>query len=172
MPCRAPASMHLREWGVALRKQLRGSFIKHKGGCHCGGVTFEVEAPAEIEAYECNCSICSKSGFLHLIVPKSRFTLIQGSESLSTYTFNTGVAKHLFCKMCGVKSFYIPRSHPDGYSVNVRCLEPATIGKITVRPIDGKNWEDHALDLDPLSSKNSVKIWQFESLCIKLFGLF
>jgi hypothetical protein len=116
-------------------------------------VKFEVEAPAEIEAVECNCSICSKSGFLHLIVPKSRFTLIQGSESLSTYTFNTGVAKHLFCKMCGVKSFYIPRSHPDGYSVNVRCLEPATIRKITVIPFDGKNWEAHAVELGSLPTK-------------------
>jgi hypothetical protein len=126
--------------------------VKHSGGCHCRRVKFEVEAEAEIEAVECNCSICSKGGFLHLIVPRSRFTLIQGSESLLTYTFNTGVAKHLFCSMCGVKSFYIPRSHPDGYSVNVRCLEPATIRKIIVIAFDGKNWEEHALDLDPLSS--------------------
>jgi hypothetical protein len=126
------------------------NLVKHSGGCHCGRVRFQVEAEAEIDAVECNCSICSKSGFLHLIVPKSRFTLIQGSESLSTYTFNTGVAKHLFCKTCGVKSFYIPRSHPDGYSVNVRCLEPATIGKITVRPFDGKNWEAHAVEIGPL----------------------
>jgi centromere protein V len=115
---------------------------------------FEVEAPAEIEAHDCNCSICSKSGFLHLIVPKSRFILLQGSESLSTYTFNTGVAKHLFCKRCGVKSFYIPRSNPDGYSVNVRCLEPATIRKIVVIPFDGKNWEEHAAKLAPLSTKS------------------
>src|SRR5262252_5633046 len=76
-----------------------------------------------------------------------------GSESLSTYTFNTGVAKHLFCKRCGVKSFYIPRSNPDGYSVNVRCLEPATIRKIVVIPFDGKNWEEHAAELAPLSTK-------------------
>jgi hypothetical protein len=115
-------------------------------------VRFEVEAPAAIEAVECNCSICSKSGFLHLIVPKSRFTLIQGSESLSIYTFNTGVAKHMFCKSCGVKSFYVPRSHPAGYSVNVRCLEPATIEKITVVAFDGKNWEDHARDLAGLAN--------------------
>lgn len=124
--------------------------VKHSGGCHCGRVRFEVEAAAEIEAVECNCSVCSKSGFLHLIVPKSRFTLIQGSESLSTYKFNTGIAKHLFCKVCGVKSFYIPRSHPDDYSVNVRCLEPATIRKITVVPFDGKNWEAHAVELGSL----------------------
>ena len=138
---------------VELSKQSRGSFIKHRGGCHCGEVKFEVEAPEEIEAHDCNCSICSKSGFLHLIVPKSRFILLQGSESLSTYTFNTGVAKHLFCKRCGVKSFYIPRSNPDGYSINVRCLEPATIRKIVVIPFDGKNWEEHAAELAPLSTK-------------------
>jgi len=116
-------------------------------------VKFEVEAPAEIEAVDCNCSICSKSGFLHLIVPKSQFTLIQGAESLATYTFNTGVAKHLFCKVCGIKSFYIPRSHPDGYSVNVRCLESATISKIKVVPFEGKHWEEHALDIAHLSGE-------------------
>jgi hypothetical protein len=117
-------------------------------------VKFEVEAPAEIEAVECNCSICTKSGFLHLIVPKHQFTLIQGAESLSTYTFNTGVAKHLFCKVCGIKSFYIPRSHPHGYSVNVRCLEPATIRKITVVPFDGKHWEEHVVDIAHLLSES------------------
>lgn len=124
-----------------------GFIVKHVGGCHCGRVRFEVEALAEIEASECNCSICSKSGYLHLIVPKSRFRLLQGSESLTTYTFNTGIAKHLFCQVCGLKSFYIPRSNPDGYSVNVRCLEPATISKLTVKPFDGKNWEEHAREL-------------------------
>lgn len=126
---------------------------KHVGGCHCGRVRFEVEAPAEIEALECNCSICSKTGFLHLIVPKSRLRLLQGSEELTTYTFNTGVAKHLFCKVCGVKSFYIPRSNPDGYSVNVRCLDPATITEITVKQFGGRNWEEHAADLAQLSKE-------------------
>ncbi|MBI4490315.1 MAG: GFA family protein [Deltaproteobacteria bacterium] len=127
--------------------------VKYVGGCHCGRVRFEVEAAPEIEAIECNCSICSKTGYLHLIVPKSRFTLIRGSENLSTYTFNTGVAKHLFCNVCGVKSFYIPRSNPDGYSVNVRCLEPTTIAKITIKQFDGKNWEQHAGDLAGLSKE-------------------
>ena len=130
--------------------------IKHKGGCHCGRVKFEIEAPAEIEAIECNCSICSKSGFLHLIVPKSRFLLLQGSGDLTTYTFNTGIAKHLFCTACGVKSFYIPRSNPDGYSVNVRCLETATIAKITVKPFDGKNWEQQGHTLAQLSYDAAV----------------
>ena len=114
----------------------------HSGSCHCGRVRFNVEAPEEIQATECNCSICSRTGYLHLIVPKSRFVLLQGAEHLSSYIFNTGVAKHLFCKVCGIKSFYIPRSNPDGYSVNVRCLDNATIRKITVAAFDGKHWEN------------------------------
>jgi hypothetical protein len=126
---------------------------KHFGGCHCGRVKFEVEAPAEIEATECNCSMCGKSGYLHLIVPKSRFALIQGRESLSTYTFNTGVARHLFCKVCGIKAFYVPRSNPDGYSVNVRCLEPETISKVIVSLFDGRNWEKSSAELAHLSKE-------------------
>jgi hypothetical protein len=115
--------------------------ILHTGGCHCGRVRFEVDAPAELTASECNCSICAKSGYLHLIVPRSRFRLLQGSESLTTYTFNTGTAKHLFCSVCGVKSFYVPRSHPDGYSVNVHCLDPSTIERIEIKPFNGLEWE-------------------------------
>lgn len=126
-------------------------WVKHAGGCHCGRVRFEVLAPAEIEASECNCSICGKSEFLHLIVPKSRFKLLQGSEFLTAYTFNTGVARHLFCKICGIKSFYVPRSNPDGYSVNVRCLEPGTFAKVNVTLFDGQNWEAHGAELAHLS---------------------
>ena len=127
---------------------------KYEGGCHCSRVRFEVEAPLEIEALECNCSICAKSAFLHLILSKSRFLLIRGAESLTAYTFNTGVAKHLFCKVCGVKSFYIPRSNPDGYSVNVRCLDlPASVA-VMVRPFDGKNWEANAGALARLSKES------------------
>jgi centromere protein V len=126
--------------------------VTHRGGCHCGRVRFEVFAPAEIDASECNCSICSKSGYLHLIVPKSRFKLLQGSEHLSTYTFNTGVARHLFCKVCGIKSFYVPRSNPDGYSVNVRCLDSSTVESINISQFDGQNWEQHAAELPRLSS--------------------
>ena len=121
--------------------------VQHRGACHCGRVRFEVDAPIDIDALECNCSICSKSGFLHLIVPRSRFRLLQGSASLATYTFHTGVAKHLFCTTCGIKSFYIPRSNPDGYSVNVRCLDPVTIRQVNVSPFDGKDWEAHGADL-------------------------
>ena len=113
----------------------------HRGGCHCGDVAFEVEAPAALTVQECNCSICSRTGFLHLIVPASRFRLLQGAESLTTYTFNTGTARHLFCLRCGIKSFYVPRSNPDGYSVNARCLDQATVRSLKVLPFDGRNWE-------------------------------
>jgi len=123
----------------------------HRGSCHCGAVVVEVDAPADIEASECDCSICARVGYLHLIVPASRFRLVQGQDALTTYTFNTGVAKHMFCKVCGVKPFYVPRSHPDGFSVNVRCLDPATIGSLTVRPFDGKNWEASVSSLGELS---------------------
>lgn len=113
----------------------------HTGGCHCGRVRFEVRAPARIEVAECNCSMCSKSGYLHLIVPADRFKLLSGEESLSTYSFNTHVAKHFFCSVCGVKSFYIPRSHPDGISVNARCLDAGTIEAMSVASFDGRHWE-------------------------------
>ena len=113
----------------------------HTGGCHCGRVRFEVVAPANIDVSECNCSICAKSGFLHLIVPAERFKLLSGGDALSTYTFNTGVAKHLFCSICGVKSFYIPRSDPDGISVNARCIDGGSIESMQVRPFDGRDWE-------------------------------
>ena len=94
--------------------------------------------------------MCAKVGYLHLIVPKSRFRLLQGEECLTTYRFNTGVAKHLFCSVCGVKSFYVPRSHPEGYSVNVRCLEAGTVKSMHVTQFNGADWEAHASELEPL----------------------
>ena len=123
----------------------------HKGGCHCGRVEYEIEASAIIEAAECNCSICSMCGFLHLFVSRKNFRLLKGEDELSTYTFNTRVAQHYFCGHCGIKSFYIPRSHPEGYSINVHCLDPATIESITVEPFDGRNWEKNVAGLSPLS---------------------
>jgi len=126
-------------------------FITHTGGCHCGAVRFEVDAPADLEVDLCNCSICAMTSYLHLIVPKSRFRLLQGQEVLTTYRFNTGVAEHHFCSKCGIKSFYVPRSNPDGISVNARCLDPSTIRKIEIRDFDGRNWEDHAHRLEHLS---------------------
>lgn len=123
----------------------------HRGGCHCRRVVFEVDAPANITVQDCNCSLCRATGFLHLIVPRSRFRLLSGQEFLSEYTFNTGVAKHLFCKVCGIKSFYIPRSNPDGIDVNVRCLDPGTVNEMTIEAFDGENWEANAADLAHLS---------------------
>jgi hypothetical protein len=115
----------------------------HTGGCHCGAVRFQVEAPDGMEVEDCNCSICRMSGFLHLIVPKSKFRLLAGEAKLSLYTFNTGVAKHYFCTTCGIKPFYIPRSNPDGVDVNVRCLDEAP-KNLRIVPFDGRNWEAHA----------------------------
>ncbi len=115
--------------------------ITHRGGCHCGKVRFEVQAPAALIVEDCNCSICRRAGYLHLIVPAERFKLISGADALSTYTFNTGTAKHLFCRICGIKSFYVPRSNPDGYSVNARCLDAGTVESLTVSPLDGQQWE-------------------------------
>ena len=115
--------------------------VTHTGGCHCGRVRFEVVAPRRVTVSECNCSICGKAGYLHLVVPADRFRLLSGSDTLTTYTFNTGTAKHLFCSVCGIKSFYVPRSHPDGISVNARCIDSETIDEMTVTPINGRDWE-------------------------------
>ena len=116
------------------------------GSCHCGAVRFQVEAPQTLEVEQCNCSICTKSGFLHLIVPLSRFTLLSGECSLSTYRFNTGVAKHTFCRVCGIKPFYTPRSNPDGIDINVNCLDPRPTS-LEVRQFDGQHWEQYAHEL-------------------------
>ena len=125
--------------------------MRYRGSCHCGDVVIEVEAPESVTCEDCNCSICRKSGFLHLIVPATRFRLVQGGDALTTYTFNTGTARHLFCRHCGVKSFYVPRSNPDGYSVNVRCLQDASLEQVTVEPFDGRHWEESAAALAHLS---------------------
>ena len=119
----------------------------HTGGCHCGRVRFEVLAPAKIEVLACDCSICSKYGYLHLIVPDDQFKLLQGKESLSLYTFNTGAAKHFFCSVCGVKSFYKPRSHPDGISVNARCIDEGSIESMSITPFNGRDWEKGRAEL-------------------------
>jgi hypothetical protein len=126
--------------------------ITHRGGCHCGRVRFEVQAPAHLRVTDCNCSVCSKVGYLHLIVPADRFVLLTGRDDLCTYSFNTNVAKHYFCSYCGVKSFYVPRSHPDGISVNVRCIDSDTIEGMDVVPMDGRNWESARSTLPELTT--------------------
>ncbi len=123
----------------------------HKGGCHCGRVRYEVEAPKDLEVAECNCSICTKAGYVHLVVPKSRFRLVTGQEFLTTYQFNTGVAEHPFCSVCGVRSFYVPRAYPEGISVNVRCLDTDTVESTRlVRQFNGHEWEASVSTLPPL----------------------
>ncbi len=124
--------------------------ITHKGGCHCGKVRFEVDALAEIDATKCNCSICSMTGFLHLFVGQDHFRLLTDKADITTYTFNTHTAKHMFCRHCGVKSFYIPRSHPNGVSVNINCIAPATISSVSSTDFDGRNWEQNISDLSPI----------------------
>src|SRR5256885_6394123 len=116
----------------------------YSGGCHCGDVRFEVDIDfEETGVVDCNCSICTKKGFLHAIVPPSQFRLLTSTDALTTYTFNTGVAKHTFCKRCGMHSFYTPRSHPDHVDVNVRCLDGVDVASMKIDRFDGKNWEDN-----------------------------
>ena len=110
------------------------------GGCHCGRVKYEVESPGTITVHRCNCSICQKSGYLHLIVTADHFKLLCGEESLVDYRFHTGVARHLFCGHCGIKSFYVPRSHPESFSVNLNCLELPDEIDVTIQAFDGRNW--------------------------------
>lgn len=116
------------------------------GGCHCGAVRFEVETPDVVEVEDCNCSMCARTGYLHLIVPASRFRLTAGEDRLSSYSFNTGTAKHLFCSACGIKSFYVPRSNPDGFSVNLRCLDdPRGFTEVRIVNFDGRgDWDAQA----------------------------
>ena len=121
------------------------------GSCHCRTVTFEAWVPLRGVAQSCNCSLCSLTGYIHLIVPGSRFRLLTGESSLITYRFNTGTARHLFCGVCGIKSFYVPRSNPDGYSLNLNCLELPPEVHIEIEAFDGRHWEQHAAALRDLS---------------------
>jgi hypothetical protein len=115
----------------------------YEGGCHCGAVRFRVRVTKH-EAIACNCSICRQKGFLHVIVPAADFTLQQGEDALSCYRFNTGIAQHLFCKICGIHSFYRPRSHPEDYDVNLHCLDGLDQNvrdQFQIVEFDGANWE-------------------------------
>ena len=111
------------------------------GGCHCKAVRFEAATADAVEVLDCNCSICTMTGFLHLIVPHEDFRLLSGEDKLTSYRFGTGAAEHLFCSVCGVKSFYQPRSHPEAWSVNVNALDETAALSMTVRKFDGRNWE-------------------------------
>lgn len=117
------------------------------GGCHCGRVKYEIKIPEKILVNRCSCSICQKSGYLHLIIPANRFKLICGEEDLLEYRFHTGVARHLFCRVCGVKSFYVPRSHPESFSVNLNCIDLPDEVDVTVEEFDGRNWSKNRKNL-------------------------
>ncbi len=121
--------------------------MKASGGCHCGAVRFEAELPEPpVPALNCNCSVCRMTGYLHLDVPHEKFELVAGRDSLSSYRFGTGAAEHLFCRSCGVKSFYQPRSHPNSWSVNAHCLDQPV--ELQVEPFDGRDWKQAKADLD------------------------
>jgi len=113
----------------------------YEGGCHCGKVRFRVTADLD-RVSECNCSMCAKKGYLHLIVPPEQFELLSGTDELTTYEFNTRAAKHHFCRHCGIHSFYVPRSDPDKIDVNVRCLDSVDIAAVRVTGFDGRHWEE------------------------------
>ncbi len=117
--------------------------IWHNGACHCKAIKFEVRAPAQVGLTKCNCSICGMTGFLHLIVGEEDFRLMAGADQLTTYTFNTHTAKHMFCQTCGVKPFYRPRSHPEGWSVNFHCVDKGNFESVNIQDFDGRNWEDN-----------------------------
>ncbi|MBX3561436.1 MAG: GFA family protein [Sphingomonas sp.] len=115
--------------------------MKVQGGCHCKTVRFEAEVAEAVEILDCNCSICAMTGFRHLIVPHEAFRLLSGADRLTSYRFGTGAADHLFCAVCGVKSFYQPRSHPEAWSVNLNALDDVGALEVSARAFDGRNWE-------------------------------
>ena len=125
---------------------MTGNMTWHEGGCHCRAVRFETLLPDALEVEDCNCSMCARTGYLHIIVPAAHFRLTAGQDKLTSYAFNTATAKHLFCSVCGVKSFYVPRSNPDGFSVNLRCLDyPKDFAEVRIVNFDGKSdWEAQA----------------------------
>ena len=113
----------------------------YEGGCHCGRVRFRVTGDLA-NVVDCNCSMCTKKGILHMIVAPEAFELISGREELTTYRFNSGIARHTFCRHCGIHPFYVPRSDPNKIDVNVRCLEGVDLSKLKPEPFDGQHWEE------------------------------
>ena len=122
--------------------------MKIEGGCHCKAVRFEAEVPGAVEVLDCNCSICAMTGFRHLMVPHGDFRLLSGESDLTGYRFGTGAANHLFCRVCGVKSFYQPRSHAGAWSVNLNALDDVSGLTVTSKAFDGRDWERAAAALD------------------------
>ena len=124
-----------------------------KGGCHCGAVVWEARLADTVVVSECNCSICRMTGYQHVIAPLTDFRLLRGEDHQVEYTFNKRIARHYFCRTCGVKSYYVPRSHPDGVSLNFRCMETELFSSVKIVPFDGENWEENAHSLPPLERR-------------------
>ena len=99
-----------------------------------------------VPALDCNCSVCRMTGFIHVMVPHERFELIAGRDAVASYRFGTGAAEHLFCRHCGIKSFYQPRSHPEAWSVNANCLDERP--ELAIERFDGAHWERAKANLD------------------------
>nr|KAF6274155.1 centromere protein V [Myotis myotis] len=140
------AGRHSIHWAKPVRARLNflheyQGLVKHTGGCHCGAVRFEVWASADLHIFDCNCSVCKKKQNRHFIVPASRFKLLKGAESITTYTFNTHKAQHTFCKRCGVQSFYTPRSNPGGFGIAPHCLDEGTVRSMVIEEFNGSDWE-------------------------------
>ncbi|KAJ8598164.1 hypothetical protein CTAYLR_007384 [Chrysophaeum taylorii] len=138
-PLEAPPATYRQTTPQAELDSRPRGLVVHRGRCHCGAVAFEVDAPSNIVAFDCNCSSCAMRRNTHFVVPKSNLRLLRGS--LTCYRFGSGVAQHLFCGVCGISPFYSPRSNPDGYAVTVHCIERGTITSLSVKQFDGVNWE-------------------------------
>lgn len=112
-----------------------------EGGCHCGAVRFRADVDLSGVA-ECNCSHCSKKGFILAFTPSSRFELLSGEDRLAEYRFNTKKIAHLFCSVCGVQPFGRGEG-PDGTKmamVNVRCLDNVDLAALHPAQVDGKSF--------------------------------
>jgi hypothetical protein len=116
--------------------------VKFNGGCHCKSVVFQVESPSDLVVHKCNCSICHIKQNHHFIIPENSFLLISGQDKLTEYRFNTHAAVHYFCSVCGVESFYRPRSNPNGYGINIYSIDTSPATSISYTEFDGINWEE------------------------------
>jgi len=127
----------------------------YQGSCHCGRVKFSISSKID-KVVVCNCSICSKKGVLHHSVAPEQFKLLEGKDYLSLYQFDTKKANHFFCKGCGIHPFSNPRSAPNMYSINVRCLDNFNleIENYELVKFDGHNWEKAAAKLKKELSSN------------------
>lgn len=113
----------------------------YTGSCHCGKVKYEVETDLS-NVIECNCSICSRSGYVLSFVPGAQFKLLSGEDALSSYHFNKKQIDHQFCKHCGVRSFARGKK-PDGtpmFAINLRCLEGVDLKSLNIKQVDGKSY--------------------------------